>query len=90
MIDDTITKELRDKTRQRVIKYEEELRLDQSYCQPSQIMDREAVPSELGGYTDEQIDRIIRIERLLQGGIPGETDEQRLGRALQRFILDGN
>jgi hypothetical protein len=86
-MDDAITKELRDKTRERVIRYEEELRLDQSYAQPSQIMDRDAVPAELGGYTDEQIDRIIRIERMLQGGVPGETDDQRLGRALQRYIL---
>jgi hypothetical protein len=89
-MDDIVTDELRNKTRERVIAYEVQIRQLQQEAQPSQIMDRDAVPGELGGYTDEQIDRIIRIERLLEGGIPGETDEERLARALQRFILTGN
>jgi len=90
MMEETVTPEMRELMRERVIKYEQELRLDQSMAQPSQIIDREAVPVAVGQYTDEQIDRIIRIERLLDGGKPEETDDQRLGRALQRFILGGN
>lgn len=85
--EEIITPEFRRLMRDRVIKYEQDLRLEQSYCQPSQIIDREAVPVVLGEYTDEQIDRIIHIERLLAGGIAGETDDARLGRALQRYIL---
>lgn len=82
-----VTSEMRLKTRERVIKFEQELRLEQSYCQPSQIIDREAVPVELGAYTDEQIDFLIGIERELALGLEIETDDQRLGRALQRLIL---
>jgi len=85
--EELITPELRRLARERVIKYEQELRLEQSYCQPSQIIDREEVPVTLGQYTDEQIDRIIHIERMMTGGLAGETDDQRLGRALQRYIL---
>ncbi|QQR60806.1 hypothetical protein IPH19_05385 [Candidatus Uhrbacteria bacterium] len=85
----SITPELRAEMRERVIRYEQELRSDQSFCQPSQIIDRDAVPVKLGDYTEEQIDLIIRIERSLDHGKPGETEDERLARALQRYILGG-
>lgn len=88
MSSEPITPALRDEMRMRVVKYEQELRLDQSYAQPSQIIDREAVPVEVGQYTDDQIDRIVRIyAELSQTPDPSESDDVRLGRALQRFIL---
>ncbi len=77
---DEITPEMRSKMRERVIAYEQELRTDQSYCQPSQIIDRENVPIKVGDYTDEQIDRIIRLEKVASAG-SGDP----LGTALRRF-----
>lgn len=88
MSDQAITPAQRNEMRERVVKYEQELRLDQSYAQPSQIIDREAVPVQVGQYTDDQIDRIVRIyAELSQAPDPSESDDVRLGRALQRYIL---
>jgi hypothetical protein len=82
-----ITPEMRVRTRERVIAFEKELRLDQSYAQPSQIIDREAVPLAIGGYTDEQIDKIIQIEAELKAKHPEETEDVLLSRALQRYNI---
>ncbi|MCE9586028.1 hypothetical protein K8R04_01770 [Candidatus Uhrbacteria bacterium] len=89
MIDDPIVPQMRLIMRERVIKYEQDLRSDQSYCQPSQIIDRENVPLNLGDYTDEQIDRIIRLEREVAAQAVGLelSSETLLSRALQRYIL---
>lgn len=84
-----ITPELRAEMRERVIRYEKDLRSEQSYCQPSQIIDRENVPINLGQYTDEQIDRIIELERAVAeecASQPLKPDEL-LGRALNRYNL---
>lgn len=87
MSDSSITPELRAEVRKRVIRYEQELRLDQSFCQPSQIIDRDAVPMEVGQYSDEQIDRIIRFEREIAADSPELGADEVLSRALQRYIL---
>ena len=78
--EETITAEARQLMRERVIKYEQELRQEQSFCQPSQIIDREAVPTEVGRYTDKQIDRIIQLEKEVPAG-----SSDSLGIALRRF-----
>lgn len=89
MSDDLITPELRAEMRERVIRYEQDLRSEQSYCQPSQIIDRENVPIKLGQYTDEQIDRIIALERDIAAEYAGKplSSDELLGRALNRYNL---
>jgi hypothetical protein len=87
--DASITPELRAEMRERVIRYEQELRSEQSYCQPSQIIDRENVPIKLGQYTDEQIDRIIALEREIAAECTSQPlkPDELLGRALNRYNL---
>lgn len=87
MSDLEITPEMRNHMRERVMAFERELRLDQSFAQPSQIIDREAVPIQIGAYTDEQIDRIIRIMAGLKSPLAPEDDDALLSRALQRFNI---
>ncbi|GEM_PF-3497334 len=73
----------------RVVRYETELRTEQSFCQPSQLLDRDSVPLQLGQYSDEQIDEIIALEREIVAQYRDQclSSEDSLARALNRFNL---
>lgn len=84
-----IAPELREMMRQRVIRYEEDLYSCQSDCFPTQLIDRDHSPLRFGNYTDEQIDRIIFLEREEAAKVADLeiSADAILSRAIQRCIL---